>query len=132
MKITTVASLAVATVIVCGVAAPAGAQGGKNPPGVNPTHYECYRLVEAQTQAEKVKLKDQFGVSEAALLRPIFLCAPTDKNNLPAKDKTTHYLCYEQEGGKSVDKRAQITNQFGSNVISIGLPFMLCVPSLKK
>jgi hypothetical protein len=40
---------------------PAHAQG-QNPPGVNPTHYQCYEVTSVQSfQPIEVTLRDQFG-----------------------------------------------------------------------
>lgn len=112
-------------------ATPSPAQ--KNPPGVNPTHYQCYRVTERDPAFKEraVKLRDQFGGSDAKVLKPIMLCAPTNKNDLAARDKITHYLCYEDEGPKAPEKVAEITNQFGKEVVVVNGPAMLCVPSRK-
>jgi hypothetical protein len=114
-----------------GTAAPALAQ--KNPPGVNPTHYQCYRVTEKEPafKPRDVKLRDQFGGSAAKVLKPIMLCAPTDKNDLRARDRVTHYLCYEDEGPKAPEKVAEIVNQFGKEIVVVGGPTLLCVPSRK-
>jgi len=114
-----------------GVVTPAHAQG-KNPPGVNPTHYQCYRVWKTEPfKPREVKLRDQFGTSAAKVLKTSILCTPVDKNNLPAKDKQTHYVCYEEEG-KTVDKKVSVTNQFGKQILTVGGPALLCVPSVKK
>lgn len=113
-------------------ATPAQAQG-KNPPGVNPNHYQCYRITGSEGFKElAVKLDDQFQRSEAKVLKPVFLCTPVTKNHLQARDRTTHLLCYEEVGSKAADKKAIITNQFGKIVVAVGTPELLCVPSLKQ
>jgi hypothetical protein len=129
---TTITPLAIIIAGAFGLAAPAHAQGA-DPRGVNPTHYQCYK-VEAPTKQITLKvLRDQFGTATPVKVgTPLFLCAPTDKNGVAAKDRTTHYLCYEDEGVKPANKKAQITNQFGTIPVSILAPVMLCVPSLKK
>src|SRR5215469_4280706 len=129
MKATTMLlGLAVAT----GLAVPAHAQG-HNPPGVNPTHYQCYRLEAGQTQPVKVKLQDQFGASSpVAVLRPTLLCAPTVKNGMPIRDRLTHYLCYEDEGVKTPGRKVRIINQFGAVEVVVEGATTLCVPSLKR
>ena len=82
------------------------AQDGKNPPRVNPTHYQCY-TVEAPATPETLRaLRDQFGISEGVKLsKPVMLCAPTGKNGTAPKDRITHYLCYQDEGVKPVAGR---------------------------
>lgn len=51
---------------------------GKDPPGVNPIHYQCYK-VEAPTKPITVNtLRDQFGAAEKiAVTTPMYLCVPT-------------------------------------------------------
>jgi hypothetical protein len=129
MRSTTLILLAAATV----VAGTSSAYAQKNPAGVNPTHYQCYRVAEKTPFKERgVKLRDQFGTSGAKVLRPEFLCAPTDKNNLRARDRKTHYLCYEDVGPKAPERTVEIVNQFGKQILVVGGPVVLCVPSLKK
>ncbi|MEA3024512.1 MAG: hypothetical protein QOK01_3364 [Alphaproteobacteria bacterium] len=128
----TITRLAIVIAGAFGLAAPAHAQGA-NPRGVNPTHYQCYKIDAPAKQVTVKSLRDQFGTAGPVTLgAPLFLCAPTDKNGVAAKDKTTHYLCYQDDGVKPVNKKAQITNQFGEMGIAITTPAMLCVPSLKK
>jgi len=125
-------TLAILTAASFGLGAPAYAQGA-NPRGVNPTHYQCYKVEAATNKITLKSLKDQFGTAAPVTVgTPLFLCAPTDKNGVAAKDRTTHYLCYQDEGVKPPNKKAQITNQFGNIPVSILTPAMLCVPSLKK
>jgi hypothetical protein len=105
---------------------------GKDPAGVNPAHYQCYRVSEAAPfKPVGVKLKDQFNASDAKILKPVMLCAPTSKNGAAVKDPKTHLVCYEEEGGKAADKLVSVTNQFGTEKLTVGGPTMLCVPSLK-
>ena len=115
---------------------PAVAQSGRNPPGVNPTHYQCYEI-SADTAPVSVKsLRDQFGVSgDVKIGRALFLCAPTAKNGAAPRDRVTHYLCYEDEGVKPAGRKAQVVNQFTKEngvVVGVEAPKMLCVPSRKK
>jgi len=125
---TTLLGIAIAT----GLAVPAQAQG-RNPPGVNPTHYQCYKVDPSATAPVTVSLKDQFGsFAGVRVLRPILLCAPTVKNGGPISDRTTHYLCYDDEGVRPPLKRALIANQFGRITVTVATPTMLCVPSLKR
>jgi len=128
-----IASLAI--VVVCGAYSSANAQNGKNPPGVNPTHYQCYS-VEAPKNSEAVKmLRDQFGVAgDVKLGSVVYLCAPTEKNGSGLKDRVTHYLCYEEERDKAVNKKVRITNQLTKESgieLVVGTPKLLCVPSIK-
>jgi hypothetical protein len=74
---------------------------GKNPSGVNPTHYQCYEVASNQSfQPSEVKLRDQFGGSQVQLLKPNYICAPVrPKRHRP------------------VDKKVQVQNQFGRDVM---------------
>ncbi len=105
---------------------------GKDPPGVNPAHYQCYRVaLQGTFKPITVTLKDQFGAAKVTVLKPVMLCAPTSKNEAAVKEPRTHLVCYEEEGGKAVDKLVSVTNQFGTEKLTVGGPTMLCVPSLK-
>jgi len=130
MKSTTLIGFAAAISLI---ASGATALAQKNPPGVNPTHYQCYRVAEKEPafKPREVKLSDQFGASGAKVLKPMFLCAPASKNDLAARDKVTHYLCYEDEGPKAPDRPVEVTNQFGKEILVVGGPAVLCVPSIK-
>ena len=128
--------LGITVAIVFGLGLPAHAQNGRNPPNVNPTHYQCY-TVEAPTSTIELRaLRDQFGLSEGVKLEKImFLCAPTAKNLVRPRDPITHYLCYEDFNVKPANRKARIVNQL-TKVTGIDLvvekPVMLCVPSLKR
>ena len=116
-------------------ALPANAQNGKNPPKVNPTHYQCYS-VEAPTSEITLKLiRDQFGIStDVKLGRAVMLCAPAIKNNSPPRDPLTHYLCYEDKDATPANRKATVINQLTRATgieVSVQGPTMICVPSLK-
>lgn len=122
--------------VLSGVIVPAFAQDGRNPRGVNPTHYQCYTVETSNEPATLKVLRDQFGVSEQVKLgKAVMLCAPTGKNGVAPKDTITHYLCYEDLGVKPVNRKAVVINQLTKPA---GLPLairaarMLCVPSLKR
>jgi hypothetical protein len=109
------------------------AQAQKDPPGVNPEHYSCYRVSPAKPfKAQKVTLSDQFGNSTAYVVQEALLCTPVSKNDSSIKDKVTHLLCYTLKADKSANKAVSITNQFGTFTMKVGLLTQLCVPSLKK
>lgn len=59
------------------------------------------------------------------------LCAPVQKNDEPTPDMATHLICYQIEGAKPVNKRVQISNQFGKNVFEVTDSRLLCLPTLK-
>ena len=104
-----------------------------NPPGINLDHYQCYRLSPiSRFRQQKVKLTDQFGASQAVVVREQFLCAPVEKNGESMKNKENHLVCYGVTGGKDARKRVEIVNQFGKALLQVGGTVTFCVPSLKK
>ena len=127
---TAIAAFGFTMALVGGGGTPAHAQG-KNPPGVSPTHYQCYRVSEVDPfKPLEVKLRGQFATSTARILKASLLCAPVDKNEQQARDKRTHYVCYEEEG-RAADKKVIVTNQFGRQGLVVDGPAVLCVPSVK-
>ncbi len=116
-----------------GIAFSSAAQAqGKNPEGVNPTHFLCYRV--SQSTALKpaaVKLSDQFGALGTKIGNPLFLCTPVTKNGEETKDQKTHLTCY-QVSAKNAGKKVKVTNQLGSQVLAVGGSVVLCVPSIKE
>jgi hypothetical protein len=121
--------LAAATV-VAGVNTEAQA---KNPPGISPTHYQCYKVIERKPafKPRGVKVKDQFGGAGVKVLKPVFLCVPAVKNDSRPRDTRTHYLCYEDRGLKTPERTVEIVNQFGKEIVVVATPTVLCVPSQK-
>jgi hypothetical protein len=116
-----------------GIAVTAAAQAqGANPPGVNPAHYLCYRVSQAAAvKPVAVKLKDQFGAWGSKIGNALFLCTPVSKNGEEVKDEKTHLTCYSV-AAKNAGRRVKVTNQFGSQVLTVGGSVVLCVPSLKE
>jgi hypothetical protein len=110
-------------------AAPAQA---KDPPGVNPTHFLCYRV--SQNTALKptaVKLKDQFGAFGSKLGKAVFLCTPVSKNGEEIKDQKTHLTCYAV-AAKNAGRKVVVVHQFGKQQLTVGGSYVLCLPSLKE
>jgi len=104
-----------------------------NPLGIKLDHYQCYRVSpETRFRQQRVKLKDQFGGSAAAILRESFLCAPVEKNDGKIANEQDHLMCYVVSGGKDARKKVEIINQFGKAIVKVGGTVTICVPSLKK
>jgi hypothetical protein len=104
-----------------------------DPPGVNPAHYQCYRVYESKPlKPFKVTLADLFGKRTAVLGKAMFLCTPVSKDGAPVKDKRTHLVCYATKPAKSAGKAVTVEHQFGKQVLKVGESVMLCLPSLKK
>ena len=116
-----------------GVAVTSVAQAGPNPPGVNPTHFLCYRVSQAAPlkPAAAVKLEDQFGGLGTKIGGAMFMCTPVSKNGEELKDKTTHLTCY-QVSAKNAGKKVRVTHQLGSQILTVGGSVTLCLPSTKE
>lgn len=111
---------------------PAAQAQGKDPPGVNPTHFVCYRVSPAtKLKPAEVKLKDQFGGFGSKIGNPLFLCAPVSKNGEEVKDTKTHLTCYAISA-KNAGKKVKVTHQLGSQTLSVGGSVVLCLPSIKE
>jgi len=103
-----------------------------NPYGVDPEHYQCYTITTTTTPPRSVILRDQFGVRTTQVGIPRLLCAPVSKNNGLLADRVSHLLCYSIVAGPVVNKRVEITNQFGKVQFNVQRGSYLCVPSLKR
>jgi hypothetical protein len=106
---------------------------GKNPPGVNPAHYLCYRVSQAAPlkPPAAVKLSDQFGASGSKIGSALFLCTPVSKNGEEVKDKTTHLVCYSV-AAKNANKKVKIATQLGTQILKVGGSVTLCLPATKE
>jgi hypothetical protein len=125
-----IATIGIASTLALGIVLPAQAQG-QNPPGVNPEHYECYQVV-GEMRPITVRLKDQFGASEARVVKIVYLCNPVQKNEQPVKDERTHLVCYQIIGPKPANRVVRVINQFGNQQLRVTAAQLLCVPSLKE
>ena len=125
MKISTILAIGI------GMALIAPAQAQKNPDGVNPTHFQCYRVSQQKPIKGEAKVKDQFTGMSYKLGAAMFLCAPASKNGEPVKDEKTHLTCYSIPA-KNAGKKVMVTHQFGEQVLAVGGSVTLCLPSLKK
>lgn len=116
-----------------GIAVSSAAQAGPNPPGVNPTHFLCYRVSQAAPlkPPAAVKLADQFGGLGTKIGSAMFMCTPVSKNGEELKDKTTHLTCY-QVSAKNAGKKVKVTHQLGSQILTVGGSVTLCLPSTKE
>lgn len=103
-----------------------------NPYGVDPEHYQCYTITTTTTTPRTVILRDQFGVRTTQVGIPRLLCAPVSKNNGLLADRISHLLCYAITLGPVINKRVEITNQFGKVQFTVQRGGYLCVPSLKR
>jgi hypothetical protein len=130
MRASIVTALGAAFGIAASAAVTSAQAQGKNPAGVNPTHYECYHVAPVgDVRPLTVRVTDQFGAATVKVLKPFILCVPASKNGVPVKDKRTRLVCYAEEGANTVDRKVVVTNQFGKQTLAVGEPSSLCVPS---
>ncbi len=121
-------------VIGLSIAVTSAAQAqNKNPPGVDPAHYLCYRVSQAAPlkPPAAVKLKDQFGGFGTKIGNALFLCTPVSKNGEEVKDQKTHLTCYSVSA-KNAGKKVKVAHQLGTQVLTVGGSVVLCLPSLKE
>lgn len=102
----------------------------------NPTrlldHFRCYD-VEQQPASQTVKLADQFGTTQAKVVRVIRLCNPVRKNNEPVRRAKSHLVCYSITDSPTFRPLAvRVRNQFGRAALRIRRPETLCLPSFKQ
>lgn len=81
-----------------------------------------------------MKLDDQFGTLSQVAIKPMRLCAPTDKNGEGVRDAASHLMCYRLRrapGAAPFPGVAQVftSNQFGVDQFAVFGPRELCVPS---
>ncbi len=114
------------------VPAPGTSAPGADPQGVNPVHYQCYRVSPiTKLGPKKLTLKDQFTGRSLALGQAVSICAPVSKNNQPVKDERTHLTCY-QVPAANAGKKVRVQHQFGTQDLQVGGATILCLPSLKR
>lgn len=101
--------------------------------GINFNHYACYDVIESTPfEPRTVTLRDQFGETHAAVVRPVKLCNPVAKNDEPVPDPDVHLVCYEIAIPAEIQQRkVQTWDQFGTLKLVVAGPNLLCVPARK-
>ena len=96
-------------------------------------HYKCYDVVDHDPFSPRtVSLKDQFGLTNAQVVRPVFHCNPVDKNHEGIPYPDIHILCYEIYDNPYLGIwPLRIYNQFDWLRIRADKARLLCVPSYK-
>ena len=109
-----------------------------NPPHDRPVgldHYRCYAANGNQT-FEQVGLLDQFlPFGGRVVLDPVLFCNPVEKTDpagvvTPILQPDVHMACYSMTRVPFQTSR-DIINQFGPQVVALGPPDTLCVPTRK-
>lgn len=120
------ASLAVAALLTA--SAIAFAQVPPAPPGVDPTHYWTYHIVDPIPQPSPIIVSDQFFRQPIPLTVDMRerLLNWVMKNNSPVHDTTLHYTWWNIVEKRPIARDAIVTNQFGvSNVHLLNVEFLL-------
>ena len=106
-----------------------------NPPGIVPDHFKCYQ-VEGGAPPFGVILTDQFGTYSAAIIKPVYLCNPVEKELQNGSiffisKPNEHLVCYEINIPAPPGITLDFQDQFATETINlVHIPF-LCVPSEK-
>ena len=100
-------------------------------------HFKCYWVDPAGGPPEEdVILEDQFGLFNAEVRHADLFCNPTEKmhgtETTPISNDKGHLAIYDLVyEGEPVFRRVEITNQFGTQNLTVGGPVGLAVPTQK-
>jgi uncharacterized repeat protein (TIGR01451 family) len=106
-------------------------------------HFKCYALSEGDDDDDddddevarpRVTLEDQFGSSEALVGAPAELCNPVSKEGGTINQENAHLVKYKAKPvARTFSKRrVEVTNQFGTQILTVRKPAILAVPSSKS
>src|SRR5437879_2684464 len=91
-------------------------------PGACLDHFKCYKTRDMSSPLfapRTVTLADQFGTTNASVVRPLRLCNPTDKNGEGIGDPTAHLMCYSIREPSASYPTVLARNQFGDQTVII-------------
>jgi len=100
-------------------------------------HYKVYRLVDVEKIHDvTLKLRDQFGASEARLRLPLYFAVPVRKRHetkeYPIQNERAHLLIFGITP-RDLKKKVTLRNQFTKGTsLAIVRSLMLAVPSIKR
>ena len=100
-------------------------------------HYKVYRLVDVEKIPDvTLKLRDQFGASEARLRLPLYFAVPVRKRHetkeYPIQNERAHLLIFGITP-RDLQKKVTLRNQFTKGTsLAIVRSLMLAVPSIKR
>jgi hypothetical protein len=102
-------------------------------------HFKCYALSEDEDDDDeeagpRVMLRDQFGSGEALVGAAVELCNPVSKDGGTINQGNAHLVKYEAKPVRRTfsKRRVEVTNQFGTQVLTVRKPAILAVPSSKS
>jgi uncharacterized repeat protein (TIGR02543 family) len=116
-----------------GLAVPTQKEGHEPPVGLD--HLLLYEVIEGPDVDVYVGLMDQFGdQAEVLVSTPVIFGIPVQKTHdgvvTEIEDPEAHLVFYWIEGGE-FETKVQVVNQFGTQTLNMGGPYLLAVPSEK-
>jgi hypothetical protein len=99
-------------------------------------HYKVYQVVDVGNVPDvTLKLRDQFGASEARLGRPLFFAVPVRKRHetkeYPIQNERAHLLIFAITP-RNLEKKVTLRNQFARGTsVAVVRSVMLAAPSIK-
>lgn len=98
------------------------------------SHYKVYQVLDGEPLKKEVRLRDQFGASEAVVISPYGFAAPAEKEHegkkLPIYNEEAHLVLYRLSP-KRASKGITVGDQFGRYYLRTYRPLLLAVPSIK-
>ncbi len=112
----------------------AGATAQHAPPGVDPTHYWTYHILDNMPYTSPIAVQDQFHLTPLPLTVVMRqrLLNWVMKNESPVLDTLLHYTWWDVAEKPPVFRDAIVTNQFGQHVVRLLNVEFLLVPALKN
>ncbi len=112
----------------------AGASAQHAPPGVDPTHYWTYHILDPLPEPAPIFVRDQFHLTPLPLTvrERVRLLNWVHKNESPVPDTVLHYTWWDLLEKPPVFKDAIVTNQFGQYLVRLLNVEFLLTPALKN
>lgn len=104
-------------------------RGGKFPEKLD--HYVAYQVLESTPVDKAVKLRDQWGNTEAKVYYPLFFAAPSRKwhgQTVDGIQNAKAHLAIYRISPSSIEKHANARDQFGRRVVHAFRRVLLAVP----
>lgn len=102
------------------------------PADLGADRFKCYRA-KAATRFVPVGigLADEFGTTDATVLRPQTACRPVDVDGSGVRDPTTQLACYKVRRATAgfTPQTAVVRDSFGEQSVLLVKPQGVCVPS---
>jgi hypothetical protein len=102
----------------------------------SPDHFTCYRAKRSRGSArfarQSITIETQFETATMDVIKPLRLCAPTNKNDEGIREPDGFLTCYRVRAtGTFPPLTVAIDNQFGSQSYSISQRREFCVPTAR-